>query len=310
MPKYILRRLVYSLITLWVIVTLTFVLMHSLPGNPMGEGAEKLPKATKEMLLKQYGLDRPMWEQYVEFIGNTVKGDLGFSFQFPAREVTSIIKQGFSVSLELGVWAMMLAIVVGLFLGVSAALKHAKWQDYSASFIAVLGVSIPSFILGPLLSYFVGVKLGWLPPGLWNGPEHRVMPAIALAFGTIAILTRIMRTSMLDVTNQDYIKTAKSKGLGQTKIVWGHMIRNAMLPVLTIFGPAFVNVITGTIVVERIFGVPGLGNQFVNAVVQNDYTMIAGLTIFYSVLLVAVIFLTDILYGFIDPRIRLGKGGK
>jgi len=308
MLRYIMRRLLYSLITLWVIVSLTFILMHSLPGNPLGEGAEKLPKATKEMLLKQYGLDRPMWEQYVEYVAKVAQGDLGFSFQFPARKVTEIIQQGFPVSLELGIWSMTLALIVGLFLGIIAALRHSKWQDYSASFIAVLGVSIPSFILGPLLGYFVGVKLGWLPPALWESPIHRIMPSVALSFGTIAILTRMMRTSMLDVINMDYIKTAKSKGLGRNTIVWKHMIRNAMLPVLTIFGPTFVNVITGTLVIEQIFAVPGLGRHFVQSINQNDYTMIGGLTIFYSVMLVVVIFLTDILYGFIDPRIRLGKG--
>jgi len=306
---YLMRRLGYTLITLWLIVTLTFALMKLLPGDPFSN-SEKLPEATRNMLYKQYGIDKPMWEQYVQYMSNVVQGDLGYSFQFPAREVTDVIKQGFLVSAELGLISMSLALIIGLVLGIIAALKHNKWQDYSASFVAVLGISVPSFVLGPLLSYFIGVKLGWLPPGLWEGPEYRILPAIALSFGTIAILTRMMRTSMLDVLHQDYVKTAKSKGLGRNTIVVKHMIRNAILPVLTIFGPTLVNVITGTLVVERIFSVPGLGAHFVNSVSTNDYTMIAGLTIFYSVMLIGVILITDVVYGLVDPRIRVAKGGK
>jgi len=310
MVKFILRRLLYALITLWLIATFTFVLMKNLPGDPLGEGSEKIPKETKAMLLKQYGLDKPLWEQYLTFMNNVIHGDLGASFQFPAHTVTDIIKQAFPSSLQLGLISIAIAIVVGLSLGIIAALKHNKAGDYTAMFIAVLGVSIPSFVLGPLLSYYVGVKWGILPAGLWKGPSYKILPAIALSFGTIAILARLMRTSMLDVLNQDYIKTAKAKGLNSITIVVKHTIRNAILPVITIIGPIFVNVITGTLVVEQIFSVPGLGKHFVTSVYSNDYTMISGLTIFYSSILILVIFITDVLYGFIDPRIRLGKGGK
>ncbi|MBA2938095.1 ABC transporter permease [Paenibacillus sp. CGMCC 1.16610] len=310
MVKFILRRLIYALITLWLISSFTFVLMKNLPGNPLGEGAEKIPKATRDMLLKQYGLDKPLWEQYLTFLNNIIHGDLGASFQFPAHKVTDIIKQAFPSSLELGLISIAIAIIAGLTLGIIAALKHNKAGDYTAMFIAILGVSIPSFVLGPLLSYYIGVKWGILPAGLWKGPSYRVLPAIALSFGTIAILARLMRTSMLDVLNQDYIKTAKSKGLSNMTVVVKHTIRNAILPVITIIGPIFVNVITGTLVVEQIFSVPGLGKHFVSSVYSNDYTMISGLTIFYSAILILVIFITDIVYGFVDPRIRLGKGGK
>jgi oligopeptide transport system permease protein len=310
MIKFILRRFLYALITLWLIATFTFVLMKNLPGNPLGEGSERIPKATKEMLMKQYGLDKPLWEQYLTFMNNIIHGDLGASFQFPAHKVTDIIKQAFPSSLELGLISIVIAIVVGLTLGIIAALKHNKVGDYTAMFIAILGVSIPSFVLGPMLSYYVGVKWGILPAGLWKGPEYKVLPAIALSFGTIAILARLMRTSMLDVLNQDYIKTAKSKGLSTMTVVVKHTIRNAILPVITIIGPIFVNVITGTLVVEQIFSVPGLGKHFVSSVYSNDYTMISGLTIFYSAILIVVIFITDVVYGLVDPRIRLGKGGK
>lgn len=302
------RRLLYTLITLWLIVTLTFILMHNLPGDPFGPSSEKLTEATRNMLMKQYGLDRPMWEQYLKFMGNIIQGDLGYSFQYPAREVTEVIKQTFPASFELGLIAMTGALIVGLFLGIVASLKHNKWQDYTASFVAILGISVPSFVLGPLLSYFIGVKAGWLPPGLWETPAHRILPAIALSFGTIAILTRMTRTSMLDVISQDFIKTARAKGLGRSTIIFKHMIRNALLPVITIFGPAFTSVITGSLIVEQVFSVPGLGRHFVQSVNMLDFTMIAGLTIFFSVILVGTIFITDVLYGFIDPRIRLGKG--
>lgn len=310
MVKFILRRFLYALITLWLIATFTFVLMKNLPGNPLGEGAEKIPKATRDMLMKQYGLDKPLWQQYLTFMNNIIHGDLGASFQFPAHKVTDIIKQAFPSSLELGLISIAIAIVVGLTLGIIAALKHNKAGDYTAMFIAILGVSIPSFVLGPMLSYYVGVKWGILPAGLWKGPEYKVLPAIALSFGTIAILARLMRTSMLDVLNQDYIKTAKSKGLSNWTVVVKHTIRNAILPVITVIGPIFVNVITGTLVVEQIFSVPGLGKHFVSSVYSNDYTMISGLTIFYSSILIVVIFITDVVYGLVDPRIRLGKGGK
>ncbi|MNI48741.1 Oligopeptide transport system permease protein OppB [compost metagenome] len=310
MFKYIARRLVYTLITLWLIVTLTFVLMKNLPGDPLGEGSERIPKATKEMLLKQYGLDKPLWEQYLTYMNNIIHGDLGYSFQFPAHSVTDIIKQAFPASIELGLISLAFAVIFGLILGIVAALNHNKAGDYTAMLIAIAGISIPSFVLGPLLSYYVGVKLEWLPAGLWDSPLHRILPALTLSFGTIAILARLMRTSMLDVLNQDYIKTAKAKGLSKASVTMRHTIRNAILPVVTILGPIFVGVITGTLIVEKIFSVPGLGKHFVSAVTSNDYTMISGLTIFYSTILIAVIFLTDILYGFIDPRIRLGKGGK
>ena len=179
MVKFILRRFLYALITLWLIASFTFVLMKNLPGNPLGEGAEKIPKATRDMLLKQYGLDKPLWQQYLTFMNNIIHGDLGASFQFPAHKVTDIIKQAFPSSLELGLISIVIAIVVGLTLGIIAALKHNKAGDYTAMFIAILGVSIPSFVLGPMLSYYVGVKWGILPAGLWKGPSYKVLPAIA-----------------------------------------------------------------------------------------------------------------------------------
>lgn len=308
MLKFTLRRIIYMIITLWLITTLTFVLMKSLPGDPFGEASAKMTVAQKQILYEQYGLTKPLWQQYLKYMNHAIHGDLGVSFQFPATTVVSKIQQAFPASLELGIWATIIALAFGLTLGIIAALNHNKGGDYAAMITAVLGVSIPSFVLGPLLSYFLGVYWKILPPGLWIGPEHRILPAIALSFSTLAILARMMRASMLDILGQDYIKTAKSKGLSNNAVIFRHTLRNAILPVITLLGPIFVNLITGTLVVEKIFSVPGLGTQFVTAIYSNDYTMIAGLTIFYSAILVVVIFLTDILYGFIDPRIRLAKG--
>ncbi|OXM86063.1 ABC transporter permease [Paenibacillus rigui] len=310
MLRYVLRRLIYMLITLWLIVTFTFVLMKNLPGDPFGEDSLKLTPEQKQILFQQYGLDKPIGQQYLKYLNDVIHGDLGVSYQFPTHKVTDIIKQSFPASLELGLWALLIAIVVGLLLGIIASLNHNKGVDVAAMFTAVVGIAVPSFVLGPLLSYYVGVKLGWLPPGMWNGPSTRILPSIALSFGTIAILARLMRTSMLDVLNQDYVKTARAKGLSERAIVVRHTIRNAILPVVTILGPTFVNLITGTLVVEQIFVVPGLGKHFVQSIYSNDYTMITGLTIFYSFILVVVLFFTDIIYGLIDPRIRIAKGGK
>ncbi|GGD88094.1 ABC transporter permease [Paenibacillus nasutitermitis] len=308
MLKYVLRRFFYMLVTLWVIVTITFFLMKFLPGNPFGEAAAKLTPENLQILREQYGLDKPLWQQYLKYMGQVVQGDLGVSYQFPTRSVVSVIKSAYPASFELGLEALIFSVIIGLFLGIFAALRHNKIGDYSAMFIAIVGVSIPSFVIGPLLSYFVGVKLKWLPPGLWTTPEHRILPALALALGTIAILARMMRASMLEVAGQDYIKTARAKGLATVSIVGTHMIRNAILPVVTILGPIAVNVLTGTLVIEKIFSVPGIGYQFVSAILTNDYTMITGLTIFYAAILVVMMFLTDVIYGFVDPRIRLGRG--
>lgn len=310
MLRYVLRRFIYMIITLWLIVTFTFVLMKNLPGDPFGEDSIKLTPEQRQILYQQYGLDKPMYQQYFKYLNDIIHGDLGISYQFPAQKVTDIIKQSFPASLELGLWALLIAITVGLLLGIIASLNHNKGLDVAAMFTAVCGIAIPSFVLGPLLSYFIGVKLGWLPPGMWSGPSSRILPSIALSFGTIAILARLMRTSMLDVLNQDYVKTARAKGLSERAIVVRHTIRNAILPVITILGPTFVNLITGTLVVEQIFVVPGLGKHFVTAIYSNDYTMISGLTIFYSFILVVVLFFTDIIYGLVDPRIRIAKGGK
>lgn len=309
MLSFILRRLVYGLITLWVIITLTFILMHSLPGDPFAAG-DKLSDSARAVLMARYGLDQPIYMQYLTYLTNLTQFDMGVSYFYPTREVNDIITQNFPVSAELGAYALLLAITVGLTLGTVAALNHNGPMDFTAMFTAIVGVSVPSMVLGPLLAYFFGVKLGWFPPALWNGWEYKILPSITLSFGTIAVMARMMRTSMLDVIGQDYIKTAKAKGLSKMAIVFKHTIRNALLPIITIAGPLIVNILTGTFIVETVFAVPGLGKHFITSIQTNDYTIIMGMTIFYSALLIAAIVVTDILYGVVDPRIRLAKGGK
>lgn len=309
MLRFILRRMMYGLITLWLIITVTFVLMHNLPGDPFA-GSEKLNDQQRAALYETYGLDKPIWVQYGTYLKNVAQGDLGISFFYPTREVTAIIKSAFPVSAELGVYALLTGMIAGLTLGILAALNHGKGIDYLSMVTAIVGVSVPAFVIGPLLSFYIGVELKLLPPALWKGWDYKILPTITLSFGMLAGMARMMRTSMLDVVNQDYIKTAKSKGLSKFAIVTKHTIRNAILPIITILGPMFVNVITGTLVVEQIFAVPGLGKHFVGSITQNDYTIIMGLTIFYSAMLIVALIITDILYGLVDPRIRLAKGGK
>jgi oligopeptide transport system permease protein len=307
--RFILRRVLYGLITLWVVVTLTFVLMHNLPGDPFANSQKLTPQA-KAILNHTYGLDQPIWVQYGHYLAKTAQFDLGVSYFYPTRTVNDMISGTFPVSAELGAYSLIVAVAVGLLLGIVAALNHNKGWDYTAMVTAIIGVSAPAFVIGPILAYVIGVKLEWLPPALWKGPEYKILPTFTLAFTTLAIMARMMRTSMLDVVNQDYIKTAKSKGLSKISVVWKHTIRNAILPIITILGPASVNVITGSLVVEQIFAVPGMGKFFVQSITTNDFTLIMGMTIFYAFLLIIAIMVTDILYGFVDPRIRLSKGGK
>ncbi|PWK13881.1 ABC transporter permease [Tumebacillus permanentifrigoris] len=309
MLRFILRRLIYGVITLWVLITLTFIMMHNLPGDPFAN-SQKLSKEALAVLKKTYGLDQPIWVQYGSYLKKIVSFDFGISFNYPTRTVNEVLTQTFPTSAELGMYAIIVAVLIGLTLGVIAALNHNKTWDYVAMLTAIVGVAAPALVIGPLLSYFIGVKLGWLPPALWKGPEYKILPTITLAFGTLATMARMMRTSMLDVVNQDYIKTARSKGLTKFAVVFKHTIRNAMLPIITILGVAVVNITTGAFVVEQIFAVPGMGKFFVQSITTNDYTMIMGMTIFYAALLIVAIMITDVLYGLIDPRIRLSKGGK
>ncbi|OYD07310.1 peptide ABC transporter permease [Paludifilum halophilum] len=295
------------LITIWVIITVTFFLMHNLPGSPL-KNEHKIPPEIKEAILKQYGLDQPVPVQYLQYLGNLMTGDLGASFQYNGRSVTSLIMEGFPASLQLGIQAIVFGTLFGLFLGCIAALKQGTWMDNATTVIAVLGISVPSFVMAALLSYFVGVKWGILPPGLWGSFAHSILPSLALSFLVIATISRYIRTELLEVLGQDYMKTAKAKGLSRSTTVTRHALRNALIPAVTVLGPLTVQLITGSLVVEKIFSVPGMGWMFVNSIKVNDYTAIMGVTIFYGALIVLSMFIVDLLYGMIDPRIRLADG--
>lgn len=311
MAKYILRRSVYMIFTLWIIISLTFLLMHALPGDPFQKSEKKIPEAVLNNLYAKYGLDKPLHEQYLVYWSNLLKGDLGISMRSTSRTVNEMIKQHFPVSAELGLWALIYAMTTGLALGVIAALRRNRAPDHVSMVIAVIGVSVPGFVIASLLQYLLGVQwqrwFGYtlFPVAGWGSLRHVVLPSLVLGFGLLAINARMMRSSMLDVLSQDYIKTAKAKGLSPTQVVWRHAVRNAMLPIVTIMGPAIVNLVTGSLIIEQIFGIPGLGKFFVQAIVNNDYTLILGTTIFYSTMLVFALFLVDIAYVMVDPRIRL-----
>lgn len=306
MVRYVLTRLGYMVLTLWIIVTATFFLMHSLPGTPL-KNEEKLPPLIREQIMETYGLNDPLPVQYMNFLGRLVQGDLGKSLSYDGRSVTEMLLEGFEVSSFIGAQALLFGVLVGLLLGIGAALRRGGWLDNLATVIAVGGISIPSFVMAALLSYWVGVKWQILPAGLWGTYQHTILPSLALSFTVIAQMSRYVRTEMVEVMDQDYMKTAKAKGLGRRAIVFRHALRNALIPAVTVLGPLAVNIITGSLVVETIFAVPGIGEFFVQSIQVNDYTLIMGVTIFYSILILSTIFIVDILYGIIDPRIRLAS---
>lgn len=312
MAKYILKRLVYSFLTIFLIVALTFFMMHALPGDPFSTGKAIDPQIMAAMQEK-YDLDKPVPQQFVKYCLNVLQGDLGTSLQYK-RPVVEIIGESFPYSFELGIRALIFATVAGLLLGILAAVKRGTIWDSGSMLVAMLGVSMPSFIIGALLQFFLGLQLqkalgfSVFPITGWTTEMSKILPAFALGFGTLAIVSRLMRTSMLDVLNQDYIKTAKAKGLSNKKIIWRHAVRNAIMPIVTVMGPQAAAILTGALVVEKLFSIPGMGKFFVTSINNNDFTMIAGTTIFYGVFLVAANLIVDILYCFIDPRVKLADG--
>lgn len=308
MTKYILSRFGYMAFTFFLIASLTFFLMQTLPGSPFND--ERLSEAQRIVLNERYGLDEPIVIQYLKYLGNIVMGDLGVSFQFDGRAVSTIIGERIGVSAILGAQAMGIGILFGGILGIIAAVRHNTFIDYTAMIIAVLGLSIPNFVFAGLLQYWVGVRLQWLPVAFWQGFEYSILPTISLAAFVLATVARYMRSEMLDVLSQDYMVTAHAKGLSKWKVIRKHGVRNALIPIITIVGPLTVSLMTGTLVVEQIFSVPGLGEQFVNSILTNDYPVIMGVTLFFSLLFIFVIFIVDILYGIVDPRIRLSGGDR
>jgi oligopeptide transport system permease protein len=306
MTQYFCKRLFSTLLALWVIVSITFFLMKAIPGDPFTQ-EKALPKEILESLYKYYKLDTPWYEQYGNYLVSILKWDLGPSFKYKSRTVNEIITSGFPISATLGLEAIAIALALGVTLGTIAALKQNKWQDYSSMLVAVFGISVPSFILAAFLQYFLSIKLDLFPVARWGTFQQTVLPAISLAALPTAFIARLTRTNMLEVLSMDYIKTARSKGLSSRTVIIRHALRNSLLPVVSYLGMLTVNILTGSFIIEKIFGIPGLGQWFINSITNRDYTVIMGITVFYSLILLATIFLVDIAYGWIDPRIKVGR---
>lgn len=304
MIKYIIKRLVSCIITLWVVVTITFFLMRLMPGGPFDK-EKPIPPEVKKQIEERYNLNKPLWWQYQDYLKKLVQGDLGPSFKYPGKTVNRIIKEGFPVSAQLGSAAVVLSLLIGVPFGVISARRQGKWQDNTVMFLATLGITIPSFVLATLLLYVFSLKLGWFPGMRWGTPMHYVLPAIALAGSPMAVISRLTRSSLLDVVRQDYIRTARAKGMPEGIVIYKHALKNALIPVLTYLGPMIAGILTGSFVIEKIFTIPGLGRQFVESIGNRDYTAILGVTIFYGAFLVICNLVVDILYAFVDPRIKL-----
>ena len=309
MLKYIIKRLVMGFATLFAIITITFVIMHNIPGNPFATEA-RMPEAVKKNMLAYYNLDKPLGEQYIIYLKNLSHFDLGPSTKSKTRTVNDYIADNFPVSAKLGVIGFCFALVIGILLGIVAALKRNHWPDYLCTVVAIIGVSVPSFILSTLLIEIFALKLQLVPTSGWGEMQNIFLPAIAISMMPIAHIARMMRSSMIEVLGQDYIKTAKAKGLSQVKIIWRHALRNSLIPVITVVGTTFANIVVGSFVIENIFRIPGLGKYFVQSITNRDYSVILGTTIFYSIILISVYIIVDILYVLVDPRITLADSKK
>lgn len=309
MSKYILKRVFYMILTLFIVATATFFLMKAMPGSPYANEAKMTPTQIK-IMNEQYGLNKPIFVQYLIYLGGMFKGDFGTSFQYVNQSVTSLILPRLAVSMQLGLQAMVVGVVFGVLLGTLAAVKQGTWVDSTSTVLAIIGRSVPNFVLAVILQYYIALKLGWFSIAGWGSFSQSVLPTIALAVAPMAETERFVRTSMVDNMNQDYVELGRAKGLSKMEVVRGHVMRNNMIPIVTLLGPYTVALMTGSMVIENIFNIPGIGEQFVKSILTNDYPTIMGVTMIYSIGLVVVLLITDIIYGLIDPRIRLqGKEG-
>ncbi len=309
MFKYITKRVLMAIITLWAIITITFMLMNLAPGNPFSKEG-KMPPAVMENLMEKYGLNKPKSEQYVMYLKNIARGDFGDSMISKTETVNEMISRGFPVSARLGLQAFLIAVVFGILFGTLAAIYQNQFADHFFMIIAIIGISVPSFIMGSLLIQYVAKPIKFFPIGGWGSFKHTLLPSFTLALMPMASISRLMRSSMLEVLNQDYVKTAKSKGLKKSTTIIRHGIRNAILPIISSLGTTLSGLLTGSFVVEKIFGIPGLGMFFTNSIFKRDYTLIMGTTVFYSLVLITLLLIVDILYVVVDPRIDVTKEGE
>ena len=307
--KYVLKRVFFMAITLWLIATITFFLMQLLPGTPY-TNQERLSPETIAMLNQQVGLDKPVIVQYGIYLSNLLQGDFGISFQFKNQPVAHLLAGRVGPSLQLGLQAIIFGTVIGTILGTISAMKQNTWADTSSTLVAILGRSIPNFVFAVLLQYIFAIRLHVLPIAKWDGFIYTILPTIALAMSPLADSARFIRTEMVEVLYSDYVELARAKGLSRWEIAFKHGLRNSLIPLMTLLGPLAVALMTGSLVVENIFAIPGIGEQFVKSITTNDYPTIMAVTILYSFMLIFVILVVDLLYGLVDPRIRVSEGSR
>jgi oligopeptide transport system permease protein len=306
MFRFIGRRLLVAIPTLFVVVTAAFFMMRAAPGNPFSLD-RKLPPAIERNLREKYGMNKPLPQQYLDYVGGVLKGDLGPSLKYRDKTVLGILKENYPVSLRLGLSAIVLAFIVGVSLGVLAAMRQNRSVDYGVMTVAILGVCVPTFVTAPLLVLVFASRLGWLPTAGWNGGAftNLVLPVTVLALPQIAIISRLTRAGMIEVLRSNYVRTARAKGLPEHRVVTRHALRAAILPLVSYLGPACAGLLTGSLVVERIFNLPGLGKFFVISALQRDYTVVMGMVIVYAGLILTLNLVADLLYAALDPRVRL-----
>ncbi|MBO5534021.1 MAG: ABC transporter permease [Clostridia bacterium] len=305
MGKYILKRLLIGVVTLLALATITFFLMHIIPGSPFAGETSKLPAAVKEKLIAKYGLDKPLVVQYVTYLRNAIHGDFGTSLNRKGREVMDIIMGGIRPTASLGLVAFVIAMTVGILLGTISAFSRQRWVSGLVAVISTIGVSVPSFLIALLMMLVFGVLLGWLPIVGLSSWRHYIMPGIALSLAPIAMIARLVRSSLLEVMRQDYMVLARSKGTPELQVITRHALKNALIPVITYAGPLIATLLTGSFVIETLFSIPGIGAEFVTSVSNRDYTLIMALTIFYGAFIIVANIVTDLITAAIDPRIRL-----
>lgn len=305
MFSFIIRRLLVAVPTILALITVSFVLMHAAPGGPF-TNERNVPEAVMENIEAKYNLDKPLWQQYFIYVGNVAQGDLGPSFRYKDFTVNELIESSFPRSAYIGAWSFLFVVVLGVGLGVIAALKQNRWPDYTVMTAAMTGVVFPNFVMAPLLVLLFAVTLRWLPAGGWEGGqvEYIVMPIIAMATSYIAQVARITRSSMIETLRSPYIRTARAKGIPRHKIVLRHALKPALIPVVSYLGPAFVGIITGSVIIDQVFSTGGIGQHFVNGAINRDYSLILGITILVGVLTILFNAVVDILYTWLDPRVR------
>lgn len=304
MWRFALNRLLQAIPVLLIVISATFMLVHSAPGGPFSADKAVPPEVIKA-LEAQYNLDQPLWKQYISYLGDVVQGDFGPSFKYSGRTVNELIAAGIPATAELALYAMMVALIIGVSAGVAAAMRPNTLQDYVPMSAAMLGICMPSFLLGPLLVLIFGIYLEWLPVSGWGDmPGDKIMPSITLGTGYAAYIARLSRGGMLEVLSQDYIRTARAKGLSEPVIIFKHAMRGGLIPVVAFLGPAFAGLLGGSFVVETIFQIPGLGRFYVQAAFNRDYTMILGMTIFFATLIILFNLLSDMLAIWLDPKLR------